>query len=177
MVMSGQSLAADCASAMPSIIGACLADVLMNILVVQGVGAVLAQGGSITLVLKMLCMVYMVYLAWRIMTMNRASQGEAKALSFWEGALIHPLSPKTWAMNVMGFSIYFNPSGSLWDETAILAGSFFVGGMFFHTLWAVMGASIMKMMGRGRAFQVFTATMAVLMVGSTAWSLWLQGQV
>ena len=162
-------------AAMPSIWGANLADVLMNIMVAQGLGLLMTQSGPLSLILKALCMAYMVYLAWRILNMSRATKGDVKALSFWEGALIHPLSPKTWAMNVMGFSIYFTPSGSLWDETAILAGSFFTGGMIFHTLWAYMGASIMKILGHGRVFQAFTATMVALMVGATAWSLWLQG--
>ncbi|MCT4656831.1 MAG: LysE family transporter [Cohaesibacter sp.] len=162
-------------AALPPILGAVLAAICMNILIAQGLGAVLAQGGPLTLALKVASMAYMLYLAWRVLTMARAQEGKAKALSFWEGTLIHPLSPKTWAMGVIGYSVYFTPSGSLWDETFLLAAGFAMGGLVFHSSWALAGASIMRLLGQGRAFQFFTGSMAALMVGSTAWSLWLQG--
>lgn len=162
-------------AALRPILGAVLSAIGMNILIAYGLGAVLSQGGWLTLLLKGASMTYMLYLAWRVLTLSKGEAGTAKPLSFWEGTLIHPLSPKTWAMGVIGYSVYFTPSGALWDEALFLAAGFALGGLVFHSSWALAGAGIMRLLGRGKAFHIFTASMAILMVGSTAWSLWLQG--
>lgn len=160
-------------AALRPILGAMLGAACMNVLIAQGLGAVLQQNLILTRGLQIISMAYMLYLAWRIVTMHKSDGGKARALSFWEGVLIHPLSPKTWAMGVIGYSVYFSPQGSLWDETAVLVGGFAIGALVFHSSWAFAGASIMRLLGRGRAFHVFTFTMATLMLGSTIWSLWL----
>lgn len=160
-------------AALRPILGAVLGAIGMNILIAHGLGAILSQEGPISLFLKLACMAYMLYLAWRIVTMSKGEEKEARPLTFLEGAMIHPLSPKTWAMGVIGYSVYFQPSGSLMDEALILAGGFAAGGLVFHTSWAFAGASIMKWLGRGRAFHIFTGSMAFLMLATTAWSLWL----
>ncbi|WP_321449091.1 LysE family translocator [uncultured Cohaesibacter sp.] len=152
--------------------GAILGAAILGLCVALGLGALLMQEGWIANIFRGLSMGYMLYLAWRIMTMHKADKKDAAHLSFAEGILIHPLSPKTWAMYSIAFSLYFNPTGSLLDETAILIGGFAMGGLVFHSLWGFMGAKVMQFLGDGRKYQLFTATMAVLMVGTTAWSLW-----
>ncbi|MCV6603015.1 MAG: LysE family transporter [Cohaesibacter sp.] len=162
-------------AAFKPILGAILSGIVMNCLIAFGLGALLSQGRWLTWILKGASMVYMLYLAWRVLTLAKGQAGKAKPLSFWEGTLIHPLSPKTWAMGVIGYSVYFSPVAPLWDEAFLLAAGFVIAGLVSHSSWALAGSAIMQMLGQGRAFQSVTATMAVLMVGSTAWSLWLQG--
>ena len=162
-------------AALVPILGAVLASSTMNILIAFGLGTLMSQGGWVTWTFKIVSMAYMLYLAWRVLTLAKAQAGKAKALSFWEGALIHPLSPKTWAMGIIGYSVYFTPSAPLWDEALILALGFALGGLVFHSSWALAGVTIMRYLGQGKAFEFFTSMMALLMVGSTAWSLWLQG--
>lgn len=161
-------------AALRPILGAVMSSSIMDVMIAFGLGAVLMQGGWITILMKTLCMGYMFYLAWRIVTMERSNGGDGRILSFWEGALIHPLSPKTWAMGVIGFSVYFNPTGSLWDEAAILASGFAIGGLVSHTSWAFVGSSIIKLLGKGHGFRIFTASMAALMLSSTAISLFMK---
>lgn len=159
--------------ALKPILGAVLAAFVMDVMIVHGLGSALAQGEMLTLVMKIVCMGYMLYLSWRILNMARDNGGDGKPLTFWEGAMIHPLSPKTWAMGVIGFSVYFKPEGSLWDEALIMAGGFAAGALFFHSAWALAGSSIMRLLGKGRSFQIFNACMVAAMLGTTAWSLWL----
>lgn len=161
-------------SAFRPILGAVIAAFVMDVMIVLGLGTVLSQGGGIvTMVMKISCMAYMLYLSWRILNMARTNGGDGRPLSFWEGAMIHPLSPKTWAMGIIGFSVYFKPEGSLWDEALIMAGGFACGALVFHTSWAYAGATVMRFLGKGRSFQIFNATMVAAMLGTTAWSLWL----
>ena len=144
-------------AAFKSIAGAVMAAFIMDIMIALGLGAVLSQGGIVTTVMKILCMAYMLYLSWRILNMARSNGGDGRPLSFWEGAMIHPLSPKTWAMGIIGFSVYFKPEGSLWDEALILAGGFAVGSMVFHTSWAYAGATVMRFLARAAAFRFLAA--------------------
>ena len=155
--------------------GALLGAAILGLLVALGMGALLMQQGWTADIFRGLSMVYMLYLAWRIMTMHKLDKKDAAHLSFAEGILIHPLSPKTWAMYSIAFSLYFKPTGSLIDETAILIGGFGMGGLIFHSLWGLMGDRLMRFLGEGRTYQAFMASMAALMLGTTVWSLWGAG--
>nr|WP_321462622.1 LysE family translocator [uncultured Cohaesibacter sp.] len=152
--------------------GALLGGAFLGLMVALGLGTLLMQEGWLADFFRAISMVYMVYLSWRIMSMHKAEGRGAGQLSFAEGLLIHPLSPKTWAMYSIAFSLYFKPAGSLFDETLILLIGFGMGGLVFHSLWGLMGARVMRLLGEGRKYQLFMAGMAALMIGTTAWSLW-----
>lgn len=117
-------------------------------------------------------MVYMTYLAWRIICLTVRPKGEVALPSFWEGLLIHPLSPKTWAMNLVAFSTFLAGNGlGIHENALILVTGFTLGGMVFHSLWALLGVSILALIGEGPLMRAITVTMAVAMLAATLWAL------
>lgn len=161
-------------SAFPVIIASQIGSLPLKLSVAYGLGAVMADGGPIVAIFKGLSMAYMSYLAWRIIRLSVKPKGEVALPSFWEGLLIHPLSPKTWAMNMVAFTTFLAGNGLSPHENAlILTAGFMVGGLVFHSLWALAGVSILAVLGDGPLMRAITVTMAGGMLAATAWALLL----
>lgn len=159
-------------TAFPVIVASMLGSLPLKLSVAYGLGHVMSGGGPIVTVFKALSMAYMTYLAWRIVSLSVRPKGEVAPPSFWEGLLIHPLSPKTWAMNLVAFSTFFAGNGlSVHENALILVIGFTLGGLFFHSLWALAGISILALIGEGPLMRAITVLMAIVMLGATLWAL------
>jgi hypothetical protein len=53
----------------------------------------------------------------------------------------------------------------------ILVAGFTLGGMVFHSLWALAGVSILALIGDGPEMRVITVSMAIAMLAATVWAL------
>ncbi|WP_421980559.1 LysE family translocator [Roseibium sp.] len=159
-------------TAFPVIVASQIGSLPLKLSVAYGLGHVMAGGGPVVLLFKVLSMAYMAYLAWRIISLSVKPKGEVALPSFWEGLLIHPLSPKTWAMNLVAFSTFLAGNGlSIHENALILVAGFTLGGMVFHSLWALLGVSILALIGDGPVMRVVTVLMAVSMLAATVWAL------
>ncbi|NVK35624.1 MAG: LysE family translocator [Rhodobacteraceae bacterium] len=159
-------------AALPVIVASQLGSLALNLSVAFGLGTLMADGGPLVNVFKILCLGYMTYLAWRIISLNIRPLDSVRLPSFWEGLLIHPLSPKTWAMSLVAYTTFL--AGS--DQTQfanglILASGFISGGSIFHSLWAMVGVSVLKLIGEGPLMRAITIVMAVGMLGATLWAM------
>lgn len=161
-------------TAFPVIMASQIGSLGLNLCVAFGLGQLMAGGGPAVTVFKTLSMAYMAYLAWRIVSLSVKPKGDVSPPSFWEGLLIHPLSPKTWAMSLVAFTSFFAGNGlGLGENAAILAGGFIFGGTIAHSIWALIGVSILAMLGEGPVLKAVTVTMAAAMLGATAWAMLL----
>ncbi len=161
-------------TAFPVIIASSVGSLALNLAVAYGLGHVMAEGGPVVAIFKGVSLTYMTYLAWRIISLTIKPKGEAALPSFWEGLLIHPLSPKTWAMSLVAFSTFFaGNSLGIHENALILATGFVLGGMVFHSLWALTGVSILAVIGDGPLMRAITVLMAVSMLAATIWALML----
>ena len=159
-------------TAFPVIVASQLGSMPLKLSVAYGLGHVMAGGGPIVTLFKVLSMAYMTYLAWRIISLTVRPKGEVALPSFWEGLLIHPLSPKTWAMNLVAFSTFLAGNGlSIHENALILITGFSLGGLVFHSLWALAGVSILALIGDGPLMRGITITMAIAMLAATVWAL------
>ncbi len=159
-------------TAFPVIVASQIGSIPLKLSVAYGLGHVMAGGGPIVTLFKVLSMAYMTYLAWRIISLSVKPKGEVALPSFWEGLLIHPLSPKTWAMNLVAFSTFLAGNGlGIHENALILVAGFTLGGMVFHSLWALLGVSILALIGDGPVMRVITVAMAVSMLAATVWAL------
>ncbi|POF33032.1 LysE family translocator [Roseibium marinum] len=159
-------------TAFPVIVASQIGSLPLKLSVAYGLGHVLAGGGPIVTIFKVLSMAYMTYLAWRIVSLSVRPKGEVALPSFWEGLLIHPLSPKTWAMNLVAFSTFLAGNTlSVHENALILVAGFTLGGLVFHSLWALAGVSILAVIGDGPLMRAITVSMAVAMIAATLWAL------
>jgi len=161
-------------TALPVILASQVGSFFLNFSVAFGLGHAMAGGGPVVNAFKVLCMLYMTYLAWRIVSINIRPRGEVALPSFWEGLLIHPLSPKTWAMSLVAFTTFFAGNGQgVFENAVFLTAGFILGGTVSHSIWALLGASILKILGDGPVLRGTTIVMAAGMLGATLWALLL----
>lgn len=161
-------------TAFPVIMASQIGSLVLNFSVAYGLGQVMADGGPLVSTFKVLSMAYMTYLAWRIVSLSVKPKGEVALPSFWEGILIHPLSPKTWAMSLVAYTTFFAGNGlGLSENAALLTGGFILGGTIAHSIWALLGVSILAVLGEGPVLRAATIVMAAGMLAATAWALLL----
>ena len=159
-------------TAFPVIVASQIGSIVLNMSVAYGLGGLMAGGGPIVTAFKALSLTYMAYLAWRIVSMRVKPKGDVTPPTFWEGLLIHPLSPKTWAMSLTAYTTFFAGNGLGLTENALLLTSGFVfGGIISHSLWALIGVSILGLIGDGPAMRVITVLMAAGMLAATLWAM------
>jgi len=159
-------------TAFPVIVASQVGSIGLNMCVAYGLGKVMAEGGPVVTLFKVLSMAYMTYLAWRIISLSVKPKGEVALPSFWEGLLIHPLSPKTWAMSLAAYTSFFAGNGlGLTENAVLLTSGFILGGMISHSMWAMAGVSILALLGDGPLMRAVTIFMAAAMLAATIWAM------
>lgn len=155
-------------AALPFLAGTLLGGFALDVLVAVGLGQVIVASPMLNTGLKALGMAYIVYLAVRVVRSQAAQTGQAKRFRFSEGLLIHPLSPKSWAMAVAALPQFVDPAQPMLPQQVFFVASFVTGGLIFHSLWCVAGASLMGLLSAGRVRVAVNAVMAGLMVLASA---------
>ena len=116
-------------------------------------------------VLKVVSVVYMLWLAWKIAT--AAAPGEAEGgtpLTFFQAAAFQWVNPKAWAMALGAISLYA-PDRSL---VAVAAVALIFGAVNLPSVssWTVLGQSMRRILSRPGHLRLFNAVMAGLLVAS-----------
>jgi threonine/homoserine/homoserine lactone efflux protein len=119
-------------------------------------------------VLKIVSVVYMLWLAWKI---ANAVPPEAKAVTgtpftFLQAAAFQWVNPKAWFMAITAITNYAP------KENGVLVGALTVAAIFAATnlpsvsVWAWMGVQLRRVLDTPRLLRVFNITMATLLVAS-----------
>ncbi|TVM19523.1 LysE family translocator [Oceanidesulfovibrio indonesiensis] len=158
-------------SAVPFLIGATMGFAAVNALVACGLGEAFSIWPTTAQILRVLGGLYILYLAVKILRMQAAPPDHARRLRLFEGMLIHPLSPKSWAMSVAAYS-QFMPTGNVGPEVgAVFVFAFLVFQVTFHSLWCAAGAGIYAMLKNNRARLAINSCLVALMLGATLYAL------
>ena len=116
--------------------------------------------------LKIVSVVYMVYLAWKIAT--AAPHGETSEagspLTFLQAALFQWINPNGWAMALTAISLYA-PSQSM---VAIVLVALVFGAINLPSvsLWIILGQQMRRLLTNASRLRVFNMGMAELLIAS-----------
>lgn len=115
-------------------------------------------------VLKILCVVYMFWLAWKILLSGRPELKDkaAKPISFIEAAMFQWVNPKAWAMAITAYSVYA-PSLDFWIVVTV-GVVFVIVNLPSVSAWIFLGTNFRKFLSTDRRLKWFNATMAVLLI-------------
>ena len=86
---------------------------VLNSAMALGLTLLVQQHPGLAKVFALCSAAYMIWLALRGWNAHLESQQHRRVLSFRDGVLVHPLSPKTWVMVVLAFSEFMPVSPSL----------------------------------------------------------------
>ena len=152
---------------LPFIAGLILGKIFLNIIVSVGLGTLVAHNTEVTLILSIICTVYISYLALKAWNNDIANEGRLPTYRCHEGIIVHMLSPKSWVMVTMAYStfaVYFPENPSVF---AVITGGFVVAQLLFHSFWCFLGTVLKRGMGYTKGIN---RTLILLTIGAVIWA-------
>ena len=152
----------------PHMLGIALGFTAMVALVGFGLGAVLTLFPIVFNVLRVLALVYMVWLSWKLASSGSLGSGDAKArpMTFIEAALFQWINPKAWAMALTATTLYTVPD-MYYLSVILVAGTFGVVNLPSVSCWAGFGVALRGFLSVPARLRIFNVGMAVLLLLST----------
>ena len=154
------------ARTIPHMLGISIGFLVLVVLVGIGLAQIFERFPISHTVLKVVSVIYLLYLAWKIARAapieDRESAG--KPMSFLQAALFQWVNPKAWSMALTAISVYA-PATALW-ALALVGGIFALVNLPSVAVWAVLGREMARILTNTRRLVIFNWTMALLLVGS-----------
>jgi len=140
---------------------------LMLVIVGVGLGALFQQLPGLHGVLQLVCMAYLLYLAWQIAWAQPASAQSAggRPLSFLQAAGFQWVNPKAWAFTMSVVAVYVPTVNFLLNLSvaALICGLTTVPAVL---IWTLFGVVLRRWLQHPAAVRRFNVTMALLLVAS-----------
>lgn len=148
----------------PHMFGISIGHMIMVILVGMGLIRLFETWPVLHTVMKVLCVGYLLYLAWRIA--NAAPPAEGKAggapMTFLQAALFQWVNPKAWFMALTAISVY--APGQTFVAIALVALVFALTNFPSICVWTVIGQQVRRFLTSAGRLRAFNWTMAGLLV-------------
>ena len=151
----------------PFLGGLIVGKIFLNIFVSVGLGTLVAHNTEITIILSIGCTVYISYLALKAWNNDIGNKGGLSTYRFYEGIIVHVLSPKSWVMVTMAYStfaVYFPEKPPVF---AVVTCSFVVAQLLFHSFWCFLGAFLRRGIGYSKSLN---RTLILLTIGAVIWA-------
>lgn len=156
----------------PHLFGVSLGFVIMLMLVGLGVSQLFDLLPISYAILKVLCIGYLFYLAFKIAT-NTSPIGETQAnnkpFSFIQAALFQWVNPKAWSMSLSAISLYA-PNKTLLS-VVVVALVFGLINLPCVSSWTLLGQKLQKALEKPIHLRIFNISMALLLVVSVLFSM------
>ncbi len=154
------------ARSMPHMLGVAFGFTLMVLLVGLGLSQIFVLFPVAHLVLKAVCVTYLLYLAWKIATAPPPKAGEVqgKPMTFVQAVLFQWVNPKGWTMALTAVSAYAI-TGDIWSYV-IVAAVFGMINLPSISVWMAMGVQMRRLLNNPRLLRAFNITAALLLVAS-----------
>ena len=148
----------------PHMLGIGIGFVIMVVLVGVGLVGVFDAYPVSYDVLRVVSIIYLVYLAWKIATAAPPEAGEVtgKPFTFLQAALFQWVNPKAWAMALTAVTVYApskNFEAILW-----VAAVFGIINLPSVSCWTILGQQIQPLLSNRRRLQTFNFLMAGLLL-------------
>ncbi|KPM79783.1 LysE family translocator [Pseudoalteromonas sp. UCD-33C] len=155
----------------PHLLGVTLGFMLMLVLVGLGIMQLFDLFPPSYLILKVFCIAYLLYLAFKIATSNaqQKASSESKPFTFIQAALFQWVNPKAWAMALSAVSLYA-PDKNL---TSVLIVSLVFGLINLPCVrsWTLLGEKLQHWLASPKRLKAFNYLMAILLIASVMFSL------
>ena len=157
---------------LPHMAGIAIGFTFMTFLVGLGLAQAFVSFPVLHTVLKVVSVIYMLFLAWKIANAAPLKQGEASGepFSFLQAAAFQWVNPKAWAMALTAVTVY-SPSSDLYGAFAV-AVIFGLVNFPSVSVYTVLGEQVRKFLTNQFRLRAFNIFMAVLLVVSLYPVLW-----
>lgn len=149
---------------LPHMLGIALGHLFMIVMLGIGLVGLFETFPASYLVLKVVSVIYLTWLAWKIATAAPPKEGGAKGtpMTFLQAAAFQWVNPKAWAM-ALGAIAAYAPSRELW--AVLLVGSIFtVTNLPSISIWTLMGQGLARVLTNPSRLRAFNYLMAALLM-------------
>ncbi|MGH1415637.1 MAG: LysE family translocator [Pelagimonas sp.] len=150
----------------PHLTGVAYGFPLMIVMVGFGVMQLFEAWPSAYLVLRVISVVYILWLAWKIAhaAPPKDAPSDARPLTFVQAAGFQWMNPKAWSMALGAITLY----AASRDALAILwvAGIYAAIGTVSALTWTALGTAVRRLLARPERLRLFNWAMAALLVAS-----------
>jgi len=131
-----------------------------------GLGQIFALYPTLHNVLRVVGVVYLLYLAWRIATAGdpAAAKGNPRPLTFVEAALFQWVNVKGLVVSASVVTAYTTGGEALAVELALIVAIFAIATTGSVVVYCLFGVAINRLLRSDRARRLFNYTMAALVV-------------
>lgn len=152
----------------PHVLGICVGFPVMIILIGLGFSIVFEKFPILHEVIKILGLVYLLYLSWLIASASpdKLESKESKPFTFLQAALFQWVNPKAWVVATSSISAYTTLEGNIYSQVLIIAISFFFAAIIATSTWLVFGKGIKQVLQSTKQQRIFNISMAALLVAS-----------
>ena len=153
---------------LPHLFGVCLGFPSMVVMVGLGLGVIFAQYPVLHDVIKVLGIVYLIYLAWQIAHAKKTSLSSkvSSPFTFIQAALFQWVNPKAWVMASTSIAVYTSVTGNMFYQVLSLAVIFVFTGLFCCSSWLFLGHGLKRLLKSDAHRILFNTVMAILLVAS-----------
>ncbi|KKL02875.1 LysE family translocator [Rheinheimera mesophila] len=157
-------------ASLPHFFGICVGFPLMVLLIGLGFGVVFERFPLLHLWIKVIGVLYLLWLAWKIGSATPSSIGgsDAKPLSFLQAALFQWVNGKAWIMASGAVAAFTTVSGHAWWDVTQITTAFLVVSFPCVGLWLCFGALLRSVLDQPLYQRIFNWAMALLLVLSVA---------
>ena len=156
----------------PHMLGIALGMPFMVVLVGVGIMQVFDRFPQSYTILKVLSVLYLVYLAWKIANAAPPKQGEAQGtpMTFLQAVAFQWVNPKAWTMVLSAVTLY----AASRDLPAVLwvAGTYLAVSSISTTSWTVLGQQVSRLLKNPGRLRLFNRAMALLLIATLIPVLW-----
>ena len=155
---------------LPHMLGVGLGFTAMIFLIGLGLTQIFDAFPIIYKILKVISIIYLSYLAWKIATAtpkttDAGTEITGKPLTFIQAALFQWVNPKAWVMGVSAISTY---SAAIEGPHAILiiTAVFFLACIPSISVWTILGMQLGRILNNPSKLRAFNIMAAVLLMAS-----------
>jgi threonine/homoserine/homoserine lactone efflux protein len=151
----------------PHLLGVSIGFAVMVFAVGLGIARLFRTFPALYSSLKIVSIVYLAWLAWRIAMAGevKAGGGAGRPLTFLEGAAFQWVNPKAWIMAV-GISATYLVAGQFWASLAIVTLVFLIAGLSSSSTWALGGTGLRRIVTNATWVRTIHVVLALLLLAS-----------
>ena len=158
----------------PHLAGICIGFPVMLALIGLGFGTLFQLYPILHDAIKVVGVVYLLYLAWKIATTRGSASGDsrAKPISFWQAAAFQWVNAKAWIMGSSALAAYTTLDDNFFVQVLIICITFLIITIPCAGIWLVFGAGLQRFLRDPKHLQTFNIAMALLLVASILPVIW-----
>lgn len=153
-------------ASLPHFFGICLGFPLMVLLVGLGFGVVFERFPQQHIWIKVIGVLYLLWLAWKIgsSTPSSIEGSDAKPFSFLQAALFQWVNGKAWIMASGAVAAFTTVAGNAWWDVTQITAAFLLVSFPCVGVWLTCGALLRTLLNQPLYQRIFNWAMALLLV-------------